>query len=194
MCNLMECIEKYEADNGIKINYSWKGKDEGDVNDLFSDWNRKLNSAIENNNLTELTDTINAILRWGGINRLKKERLKHYICKIQKISEGDEIDSQTLLSSWTKILAAYNPKKYFIYDSRVAIALKFLIREYDWFIPKRRNDTVGSYLRNNYQEKLTESQSYQKYLTLLFNVEECKRGICEKKLFMIGGTLTVDKF
>lgn len=54
MCNLIECIEKYEADNGININYSWKGQD-----------------------------------------------------------EGDEIAPQTLLSSWTKILAAYNLKKIF---------------------------------------------------------------------------------
>ena len=69
-------------------------------------------------------------------------------------------------------------KKYFIYDSRVAIALKFLIREYDWFIPKRRNDVVGSYLRQVYKNALTESESYVKYSELLSNVEECKRGIC----------------
>lgn len=80
MCNLIEYIEKYEQENG-KVTYSWKGQDEKQVNQLFVDWSCELKEELckaepDNKAIEEI---IKKILKWGGIYRLKKERLKHYI-------------------------------------------------------------------------------------------------------------------
>lgn len=199
MCNLSERLENYVRDNNkVDLTYRWKGRSASDVNELFSQWNRDLNEVLSshvsrNQKASKLEDIVKKILRWGGIHRFSDNRLNHYVNKILDGKfEGQEIDEDTLLSSWTKILAAYDPVKYCIYDSRVAIALKILVPEYDWFIPRRRRDDVGSFLRKQYVNPLTEAESYKKYLDLLSSVDAQRRGLYEKKLFMLGGKITIN--
>ena len=196
MCDLLARLEQYARDESIDLTYRWKGKNAKDVDVLFSQWHNELvgvRTASPKASKGKLASVIDQILKWGGINRLKAERRDHYVEKIRLgISRGQEIDENTLLSSWTKILAAYEPEEYWIYDSRVAIALKTLVPEYDWFIPTRRNDSVGSFLRNRYTNALTEAESYEKYLSLLSGVDARRRRSCEQKLFMLGGQITIN--
>ena len=52
------------------------------------------------------------------------------------------------ISSWSKIIAAYKPGTYFIYDSRVAIALSDIFLWLNlpcfWTIPDSRNEESGT--------------------------------------------------
>lgn len=94
----------------------------------------------------------------------------------------------TPLASWTKILAAYKPEEFWIYDSRVAIALRFLNqfleKKYaqqkrgDWYTPvPKKDDDDGdtSYLQEKigkgvYTDDSREKQAkrcYQDYCDLL---------------------------
>ena len=189
MCVLEKRIETFAADNRIELKYSWRGKDEDEVNKLFEDYYKELKESVSNRCMDMAEKTITEILHWGGIYRIREDRITDYA---NKLLSGDlEIDDSTLLSSWTKILAAWDPEKYWIYDSRVAIALAMLFPEYNWFIPVRRNDSIGSYLRKGYiGEEMTKQESYAKYLEFLAAVN--KPGSCEKKLFMLGGGITIN--
>ena len=94
------------------------------------------------------------------------------------------------LSSWTKILAAYDPNRFWIYDTRVAIALCFL-DPYEWFIPGNggRENRIGGVLIE--AQAKNQKDSYNEYLSLLRNdqIAPWMRGHYEKQLFMLGGLL-----
>ena len=97
----------------------------------------------------------------------------------------------TRLSAWTKILAAYDPTRFCIYDSRVAIALRFLFRGDKWFIPDQYNNNNHTIpLAATIGRGTEPEESYRDYLTLLQNACPGNPGTYEKKLFMLGGVLT----
>lgn len=114
-----------------------------------------------------------------------------------KISTGNvnrpESNPPTPLSSWTKVLAAYAPERFWIYDSRVAVALCFLYRDVNWFIPSPHNKAADNLKKVIDKDRLSDlpEKSYKKYLELLKDVRN--QGRCEKKLFMLGGVLR-DRF
>jgi hypothetical protein len=94
-----------------------------------------------------LMDCINDILTWGGI-RDKHLLIPDFSQAIKNIGAVTDIGelltmvrrgSSWRIASWTKILAAYKPGEFYIYDSRVAIALSYISRELGlpcfWRIP-----------------------------------------------------------
>ena len=187
MCNLKERLENYVRSNNIDLTYDWKGQNENQVDICFFEWHQRMTNA---NSEEEFREIIADIFRWGGVG---SDRLKqHYAEKLHRHDTSFESVKNTPLASWTKILAAYDPERYWIYDSRVAIALKTLVHEYDWFIPRRRNDEVGAYFRCQYTNALTATESYDRYLILLSAVDVRASSSLEKKLFMLGGQITIN--
>ena len=111
----------------------------------------------------------------------------------------------TPLSTWTKVLAAYDPTRFWIYDARVALALRFLsniengLEHYNWFIPASRQYLHEmTVLLNADLDVAAPKESYQKYISLLLCQEEDRASAnriiktashFEKRLFMLGGKL-----
>lgn len=126
----------------------------------FNGYAIRLSEALEDNNNLGLTQVVDDILRWGGItNRTKLVKdLSKAIRDIKRDNIPDtEIDvilrkaknqSSWRIASWSKILAAYKPGVFFIYDSRVAIALShmsYVLRQPEqewcfWQIPSPREE------------------------------------------------------
>lgn len=95
----------------------------------------------------ETTEPVKRILDWGGIDRNVDQEIADYAYYVNHIAMVNGLVEVLSLaqkhrpeetrrapgritnwriSSWSKILAAYDPKRYFIYDSRVAIALSYI--------------------------------------------------------------------
>lgn len=116
------------------------------------------------------------------------------LCPISYINMNDPL---TRLSAWTKVLAAYDNKRFWIYDSRVAIALSFLYKDINWYIPQA-NDRNGEHPQlvniineiNHRREGttiLSPEDSYCLYLRRMGETQDpCH---IEKQLFMLGGFL-----
>lgn len=193
-------INGFLKNSGIKkeqLAYKWKGWDETSSKKLFQMFHEDLRNALDNNVNPEISLCIERILAWGGINKNKKnakmidERFPNMLRKLDtqdgNLNQEDIDDS---LPSWTKVLAAYAPDKFCIYDSRVAIALRFLIRDKEWFIPepKGQNTQAAADALGN-DNSLSAEQSYREYLDLLRNASPDNPGKYEKQLFMLGGVL-----
>lgn len=187
MCDLRRRLENYARDNNVNLTYNWKRQNETQVNNSFFGWHQRMTNA---NTEEEFREIIADIFHWGGVG---SDRLKrHYAEKLHRRDTSFESVKNTPLASWTKILAVYDPERYWIYDSRVAIALCILVDEYDWFIPKRRNDGVCMYFRRQHTNALTAAESYERYLELLCAEDVQNRSSLEKKLFMLGGQITIN--
>lgn len=115
----------------------------------------------------------------------------------------------TPLASWTKILAAYKPDEFWIYDSRVAIALRFLNQflrktytptryESEWYTPapktsdgdgdtRKLQKIIGEGAYASANRRIHASRCYQDYCNLL--KKNNNPSLLEKKLFMLGGLL-----
>lgn len=132
---------------------------------------------------------IKSILRWGGIYRNNDKTLRYYA------SLDNDILCKTPrgIASWSKILAFREPKKYFIYDYRVAFSLNYLLAtnsdniEYNNFIflpPSRRKDAkicrekLLILLNKNSKDKnipcaeLSDPDSYNFYIQLIEKTSE----------------------
>ena len=104
----------------------------------------------------------------------------------------------TPLSTWTKVLAAYDPTRFWIYDARVALALRYL--GYRWFIPESRSHLkiMATIINEETPNLVNEYNSYNKYLSLLLQQETQRDSAAkiiqtashfEKRLFMLGGAI-----
>jgi len=125
-------------------------------------------------------------------------RTQTIFCKINPlcpVSCTVENDPLTRLSAWTKVLAVYDQNRFWIYDSRVAIALSFVDHSVNWFIPSA-NDQKGKHpqlvnLKRRIEEKrgdsLSPEDSYAVYLRRMGELD--KPCHIEKMLFMLGGFL-----
>ena len=192
------------SNSGIQkeqLAYKWKGWNENNAVKLFSWFHKDLRAALDKDDDHEISLCIERILAWGGINKNKKntkmiderfpEMLRNLDIQDGNLNQEDIDDS---LPSWTKVLAAYAPDEFCIYDSRVAIALRFLIRDKEWFIPyPYGQNTMAAYkeLKKIFDKKnwLTPKESYWEYLDLLRNASPDNPGKYEKQLFMLGGVL-----
>ena len=88
-------------------------------------------------------------------------------------------------------------RRFWIYDSRVAIALSFLYAdEYNWYIPLANNAEASDLkdcINNRRGNAGDIEESYRLYLDLLKGMDHGtpeRRSSYEKKLFMLGGILT----
>lgn len=115
-----------------------------------------------------------------------------------QISYSCPVCTQTTLSSWTKILAAFDTRRFWIYDSRVAIALSFIYaNEHIWFIPGANNAEAnrlrGEIIQARGNNAGNPTDSYRLYLEKMRGIRNgnpVNRRHYEKKLFVLGGLLT----
>lgn len=192
-------IPEFLNNSGIskkRMAYEWKGWNEKNANRLFQWFHEDLKKALDKkNDKRGLKMCIERILSWGGINKNKKnanmfdKRFPKMLKQLDMqhgVLTTNVID--TRLSSWTKVLAAYDPSQFCIYDSRVAIALRFLFRDKNWFIPDPQGKNVKN-AANKLGKGGDPEGSYREYTTLLQKASPDNPGKYEKKLFMLGGAL-----
>lgn len=118
-------------------------------------------------------------------------------------TENENNYDVTPLGTWTKVLAAYDPRRFWIYDARVALALRFLhVDNYSWYMPNPYSPYITELVSNSHpnhqlnNDDATALDSYRQYLTLLLSQElngnHSKIRTAshfEKRLFMLGGVL-----
>ena len=179
-----------------QLSYEWKGWDETHACRLFQWFHDDLMEALAQNNMHEIRMCIERILVWGGINKTPKtaNMFEYRLpCLLRKLHDRHGVLSRELMddsiSSWTKVLAAYDPKKFCIYDSRVAIALSFLFRNRIWFIPWSYDNDLTNAIQDNVPENDNKYQDYLIYSELVRNADPDNPGKYERKLFMLGGVL-----
>ena len=208
-------IKDLEYNFSVKTKGKWyeSGEyDEQKVNDLFNRYNDLM---YHREKVEKLDDVISDILHWGGISNadglvdLYTKRLQCWINDKDKVAptswdaimenfqtEGER-RKRPQLASWSKVLAAYTfklgdedkHKKFFIYDSRVAIALNIIDEDHYWFLPEGRgNKIVPAFIKKSKPKNNTydAKKSYQCYCESLR-----KNGgvTLERQLFMLGGYL-----
>lgn len=197
--NLNTRINSFLNHSGIQANqldYEWNGWDEGHACKLFQWFRDDLREALDKKNMHEIQMCIERILSWGGINKNKKivNMFKNHfsVLLLELHRRNGALDRDLIdmrLPSWTKVLAAYDPEQFCIYDSRVAIALRFLFRKDNWFIPVSQKTNAGL-LASTMGRGSEPIETYLDYLDLLRNASPGNPGTYEKKLFMLGGVLT----
>ena len=186
MCDLEKRIKDFVENHGIakdSLTYRWNGDDEDAVIRRFSDWNTQIKSAVRDNDKDVLTKIIKEIFTWGKVGTdPKAEDFAGRLLNGKLTVFGEQT---TPLASWSKVLAAYDPQQYYIYDSRVAVALKMLYwgdERFHWFIPQGRE--LLSVILNKTQESDTQRESYGRYLRLLNATGNAPH--YERQLFMLG--------
>ena len=203
-----------------ELEYDWNGLNESFSTTLFQLFHLQLKNAILENIIKNnqapndnIKKCVKRILDWGGIKHVTVllDKCSLFIMEIEKAIRNGQTDSafqfdnktrafnvnipvipliEDKLSSWTKILAAYDPNRFWIYDTRVAIALCFL-DPFEWFVPGNggRENRIGGVLKSS--NIGNQKESYAEYLALLKNeqIAPWTRGHYEKQLFMLGGIL-----
>ena len=152
------------------LEYEWNGKNGRETDLLFKGFNHNLTSAINGAKTNEVYDVIVQVIHtWGKIINYNASATR-YTNAICNLDENDPIGTEIRLPSWTKVLAAYNPKKYCIYDSRVVVALCVLFHDVKWFLTDSGNEQVKqiiSFMKRKDPKRLSAQESYKKYMELL---------------------------
>ena len=181
--------------------YRWpmgnnESKNEQETVRLFSSYSIILRNSLERRLTISTEASLGSILKWGGIP--KWETLcKKYSKQITALKKEKSIKtalaigkngSDWRIASWSKILSAYKPGEYFIYDSRVAIALSYiwlkLKKECFWQIPpfflpeedkkvfKEIKKAISKSKKGKKAKKM--DSCYQEYIELLEKLAETK--------------------
>ena len=161
-----ESIRGYFNENSLNKIYTYKFLIKDKYKKLFeSDEIKRMDNSVngfEKNILLKniLSEKINKaedklqyynwiVKEWGGIKNFRK-KVNEIDSFVKDIKEG-KLNSKNFLtiSSYSKIISFINPKEYFIFDSRVAYVLNWLLlknyfRENSYFIvpPGRNSDLI----------------------------------------------------
>ena len=166
----IQWVESYEERiiNAIQdlmhIDYRWNEEvDNGEIETInrFNRLSLLLKHAIQCNDNPSLIVTILKILEWGKVTRSWHTLVPDFYQVLsdpnnRNLLQQDNPDfafaariglgNSNRISTWSKILAAYRPGTFFIYDSRVASALSEFAPEnqnrMDWRIPAAANAQV----------------------------------------------------
>ncbi|MBQ9336597.1 MAG: hypothetical protein IJS14_04785 [Lentisphaeria bacterium] len=147
---------------------------------------QKFNEAFQNaaGNKDRIKEIINLIVyHWGGIHGNHEETIERYA---DNLINGNlqEMETDTGIASKSKILAAWNPNHYYIYDARVAIALqKLYFNIYRFYIPTPQGNVDA--VREELERSQGEAVTYPEFCEGLRNTQNGSQ--LEKKLFMLGG-------
>ena len=185
------------------INAKEIGTEEGTIL-LFQNFNQALHRTVKTGKIIKTANVIADILYWGGINGNKREKLESYARQLYIIDtlsdnglkvamEEFYYSKQDGIASWSKILAAWEPESFFIYDANVAAALQTLYAgRYRFFLPPSESKSVKKYYDNTIKKRGEDEQvDYHDYCVAL---QQTGNGIhLEKRLFMLGRRLTRQK-
>lgn len=194
--------ESSAVDNWMNIPYVWPqnkdgtrredSKNEEETIYEFYGYSRWLNHALLNKDKSSCKDCIACILKWGGVKqhedkhvhdfyeallRIRKDNIISFDEIMRQGRKGNNHEEEDRSSTWTKILAAYQPGKLFIYDSRVALALSFISLKLNapcfWMIPKSRNNNEQENNLTN-REFVTWPESVHNKIETNRNKTHCK--------------------
>lgn len=182
------------------INNEQIGTEDGTVS-LFRNFSQALHRTVETGNVDETVRVIANILYWGGIHGNKPETLLSYARQLHIVGmlPEDAINmameefyygKQTGIASWSKILAAWEPDSFFIYDANVAVALQTMYAgRFLFYLPPSESAAVRAYYKNQFNN-LGEAEyvDYRGYCEALRQTGTGNH--LEKKLFMLGRSLT----
>ena len=185
------CIQEHPELEDLA--YCWRGKDAATTDRDFADFHRRLTRAVQNKKRDTIEKIIVEIVHtWGGINNFTG-LADRYPGLLLALDEDDPVSSQSVtpLASWTKVLAAYKPERFNIYDSRVAAALRYLIPGTLWFLPPPRENRQTLFDHMGRRGQLSQKETYASYMRLLHETDD-PLGY-ERKLFMLGGLLRWDE-
>ena len=196
MCQLVQSLNEYLAAHHIPeqaLEYCWRGKNESETDLRFADYHRRLNAAVRRHRRGDVRDCVIEIVHdWGGIANYQGLADRYPDCLLH-LDENNPVGNRndTPLSSWSKVLAAYAPDKFNIYDTRVAVALRILIPGNQCFLPTARGnrERLLQHLGRNGQR--SQKDSYAFYMDLLHGTGNPLR--YERKLFMLGGLIGFDE-
>ena len=125
----------------------------------FNTYSQWLRRALARKDMSSCEDSIACILDWGHVYHPDHPPLfRKGLMNIQKnsisdlktvLENGQNQKNEDIISSWSKVLAAYKPGILFIYDSRVALALSYLSLKIEmpcfWNVPlDRSKDPIDS--------------------------------------------------
>lgn len=166
------------------------------IENTYWDWNSRLKKDPES--------VIKEILNWGFGETTDKNRegivekhcnsiknlFKYGKENIDEIlfQRKDKLFSKSWenIASWSKVLSAFDPDNYFIYDSRVAVALNIISPE-EWYLPEEHGHTiVFALIKNGQNTRPQRKESYKRYCESLRR--EGGREL-ERSLFMLGKML-----
>lgn len=103
----------------LGVLYNWRKKDWRKTVEYRRSLSKELNDA--NASLSEREEKLREFVKkWGGINSIGDERIREF-AEIEKAK--DLVRKNKCIASSSKALSLWRPTEYFIYDSRVAIAL-----------------------------------------------------------------------
>ena len=133
-----ECSSLYEAYE----KYEWNGCSFAENQSSLNQFRDKIFDAIKQNDNEAFTTTVHEVLKWGGVqngNTLKLEqwgdcalRILLNNARILEPSNTSTLDlsrSIVINAGWTKVYSLILDD-FPIYDSRVAAALGYLVRQY----------------------------------------------------------------
>lgn|SRR5574344_475523 len=156
---------------------------------------RHLNGMITNDESINIYKWIVNV--WGGIRRYK---VAENIQLINDFLNGKERDDYYRISSLSKIASFRYPEKYFIYDSRVAISLNYLLLKvnspYYFYMPSsrgRNSETIAKITNKLLKENIMPIyDSYVCYCKLVkdiyskvFTEKDTRPDYLEMLLFMM---------
>lgn len=197
MCDIHGLFEDYIHRKGIReelLTYQYIDRngntfDSPRVDELFSGWNQRMREAQTEEDFTLI---IRDIFDWGGVG---SDRLKeHYAGKLHGNATSFESPENTPLSSWSKVLAAYTfdlpdngDNKFYIYDSKVALALNIIDHEHPWYLPEERgHDVVFALIKRSRPRSESAETSYERYCSVL---RQQGGTALERRLYMLGKML-----
>ena len=196
MCHLTHALNGFVAAHQIPdaaLDYNWRGNDAAATDLRFAGFHRSLSRAVRRHHRNEIRDCVIEIVHdWGGISNYPG-LADRYPDLLMDLDEDNPVDGRevTPISSWSKVLAAYRPELYNIYDTRVAVALRVLIPDFRCFLPPARGCREALIRHLGRASQLSQQDSYARYMELLHETGDALG--YERKLFMLGGLLRFDE-
>lgn len=155
---------------------------------LFQKFHNALKKAEKD--IDGVVKIINLIVfGWGGIHGNQPGTIRKYANNLIT-GKLQILETVAGIASKSKILAAWEPDRYFIYDARVAIALqKLYFDEYKFSIPTPKTSENRKAEIKEITGKLKQSRgcrvNYREFCEGLRKTGQGNQ--LEKKLFMLGG-------
>ena len=137
-----DCISIYDAYK----KYQWGGKGFQKNAETLDKLSSDLKNGIENKDTAKCSTACLEILRWGGVLRGNREKIKGRESLVQYLKSRDFYKEVYMNSGFTKIYSLYIDD-FIIYDSRVGAALGFLVRRY---CEEKKLDKIPELLRFAY--------------------------------------------
>ena len=195
MSQLTHALNNFIAVHQIPVtalDYNWRGNDAKKTDSDFAVFHRLLSMAVKKRDRKKVRDCVVKIVHdWGGIGNYQglANRYPDYLLSLDETKPvGSRED--TPISSWSKVLAAYKPDDFNIYDTRVAVALRVLIPDFRCFLPPARECREMLIRHLGRAGQLSQQETYTRYMELLH--ENGDALVYERKLFMLGGLLRLD--